>query len=102
MSSAQKNEAKSKYTPIGGESGAAQVAGFQVVDRDEVRDVDDGADDVVVQPVTLEEPPPTAGAQVAERRALHEPQPLAKVRDPLGAAAGLAADPEAPEQVDVD
>src|SRR3954453_10294911 len=70
-----------------------QLAGLQAEGGEEVGDVDDGAEQVLVQPVAVEHPSPAAGPELLEGPTADQGQGSAEVGDPV-VAAGFAADPE--------
>ena len=86
---------------FGGGPGDGQVALVEGVAGDEVGDVDDGAQQVLVEPVAFVHPGPAAGPELVEGLAGDQAEGPAEVGDAVGAA-GFAADAEPAEQVGVD
>ena len=86
---------------LGGRPGCLEVAFGEGMSGDEVSDVDDAADQMVVESVTLVQPNPPSGPQLVERLPGHQLECLSQVVDAIGAA-GFSANSEAAEQVGVD
>jgi hypothetical protein len=84
-----------------GSSGCLEVAGGQRVRGDEVRHVDDRANQVVVDARTFGQPLVAVGPQLVEEGTTDQAQGCRQVGDALGAA-GFATDPEPAEQVFID